>query len=163
MWFERNFYFVTIWFSKKNESSKNILFWFFTFFLIFVPNMRAPGGSCCFYFLFDYCGQFVTISRCSHSFICFTKHVCTGCVHTAGLFFHIIYFNSAESRFFRDWGGRSSCLLLRRHSFAFLASLSNQLVSFVCVHRVCSCCLYFLFDYCGQLLPSPVGLICLFV
>ena len=48
---ERNFYFVTIWFSKKNESSKNILFWFFTFFLS-CSNMRAPGGSCCFYFLF---------------------------------------------------------------------------------------------------------------
>ena len=145
------------------RAQKIFLFWFFTFFLICSKHACTGWQLLFLFFIFDYCGQFVTISRCSHSFICFTKHVCTGCVHTAGLFFHIIYFNSAESRFFRDWGGRSSCLLLRRHSFAFLASLSNQLVSFVCVHRVCSCCLYFLFDYCGQLLPSPVGLICLFV
>ena len=130
VWFwERNFYFV-IWFSKKNESSKNILFWFFTFFLICSKHACTGWQLLFLFFIFDYCGQFVTISRCSHSFICFTKHVCTGCVHTAGLFFHIIYFNSAESRFFRDWGGRSSCLLLRRHFLAFLV----QPISFICLH-----------------------------
>ena len=42
----RNFYFV-IWFSKKMRAQKIFCFGFLLFF-----NLRAPGGSCCFYFLF---------------------------------------------------------------------------------------------------------------